>query len=102
MMTKKYFRFRSMGYAADGGKVDHKIEIFAPTVGMLKERLAMELIASRSVPSFSYVDRVKVDLSDKGVLTFKEILIKKALDANLFVGQVLCSKIYKELRAREE
>lgn len=95
-MEKDLFRFRSMGYAKDKGKVTYKMEVFAPTLVLLRKGLIKELVASGSRPTFSYVDRIRADVSKEGAITFKEMIAEKALDGNLFAFEVLDSKEYKE------
>lgn len=101
-MTKRWFRFRSLGHGSEGGKVDYKTEVFAASVNLLKIAVAQELAVSGAVPHFSYVDRVKVNVFDDGRITFEDMLVKDALDGRIFADDVLGSRLYKELKGEND
>lgn len=97
IMTEKWFQLRCLFFGKVMGKKNIKIEVCAPTIGALREKTAVELVAVGMEPTYVQVDRGKVNISEDNEITWVETTMKKVIDGKQFVKEVLISDYYISL-----
>lgn len=101
-MTEKWFRFRTLDWGKVSGKMDNITEIFAPTMAALKRKVTPALVENGGKFTFSYIDRVKVEISGNGKVTFSNVILKNAMDGNRLFDEIEVSNLYKRLLGEKE
>lgn len=96
-MKKKWFRFKGLYFGKRFGRENVRMELFAPTISLLKDKVATELAEKDIEPLFSAVDRVEIRLSkDEEMLSFST-LMRNVVNGTEFTRDVIDSDLYKEL-----
>lgn len=96
-MTEKWFQLRCLFFGKVMGKKNIKIEVCAPTIGVLREKTAVELIAVGMEPTYTQIDRGEVNVSEDDEVTWLGTTMKKVIDGKQFIKEVLVSDCYINL-----
>lgn len=82
----KWFRFRAMCFEVSGGIMNQKIEIFAPNVKQLREKVANELEVRKVVVAHAEVDKVSIHIKNK-LPVLDGVILSNAIDGIKFVKE---------------
>lgn len=87
-MTKKWFRYKGLYFGKRFGTENRKIEVLAPTIAMLRAKLAVELdIFNIDKMTHAKMDRVEVFVSNDGSAEVARVLVGNIFDAKAFEKQ---------------
>ena len=98
---EKWFRFRGMCFGKQRLFGRKMVEVMAPTVKSLREKLAYEIGSHDFELAHSYVDRILVHIYDGGVVE-SGVILRGAISGRKFIEEAQELDIYKQETAKRK